>query len=174
MGIFQTQRLHVSIDGDTILFVACRKGKYSFKQPTPYALWKTPDPPSPITPSPAKLHTPNKMRPYFQPHFAVCGQASEREQTHYCVCGVLAHGPPKLSPSPVLHCAPQVLQSQNPDFLGLPLVRIGYTNATPDPHQGKVLALCALRAHCARRGWDTHPRIPITCLVARRSSKAHR
>ena len=31
----------------------------------------------------------------------------------------------------------------------------------------------ALRAYCARRGWDTHPRIPVTCLVARRSSKAH-
>ena len=32
---------------------------------------------------------------------------------------------------------------------------------------------CALHAYCARRGWDTHPRIPVTCLVARRSSKAH-
>ena len=32
---------------------------------------------------------------------------------------------------------------------------------------------CALRAYCARSGRDTHPRIPVTCLVARRSSKAH-
>ena len=35
---------------------------------------------------------------------------------------------------------------------------------------GEVLAL---RAYCAHRGWDTHPRIPLICLVARRSSKAH-
>ena len=32
---------------------------------------------------------------------------------------------------------------------------------------------CALRAYCGRRGWDTHPRIFVTCLVARRSRKAH-
>ena len=32
----------------------------------------------------------------------------------------------------------------------------------------------ALRAYCARRRRDTHPRLPITCLIARRSSKAHR
>ena len=30
---------------------------------------------------------------------------------------------------------------------------------------GQVLALCA---YCARRGRDTHPRIPVTCLVANR------
>ena len=29
------------------------------------------------------------------------------------------------------------------------------------PDKGQVLAL---RAYCARRGWDTHPRIPVTCL----------
>ena len=28
-------------------------------------------------------------------------------------------------------------------------------------NSGQVLAL---RAYCARRGWDTHPRIPVTCL----------
>ena len=27
---------------------------------------------------------------------------------------------------------------------------------------------CALRAYCAHRGRDTHPRIPVTCLVANR------
>ena len=31
----------------------------------------------------------------------------------------------------------------------------------------------ALRAYCARRGRGTHPRISVTCLVVRRSSKAH-
>ena len=39
--------------------------------------------------------------------------------------------------------------------------------------RGSSCTACALRAYCAHRGWDTHPRIPLTCLVARRSSKAH-
>ena len=37
----------------------------------------------------------------------------------------------------------------------------------------RVRTMRALHAYCARRGRDTHPRIPVTCLVARRSSKAH-
>ena len=31
-----------------------------------------------------------------------------------------------------------------------------------------VCTVCALRAYCARRGWDTHPRIPVTCLLGGR------
>ena len=40
-------------------------------------------------------------------------------------------------------------------------------------HRPSSCTACALRAYCGHRGWDTHPRIPVTCLVARRSSKAH-
>ena len=36
-----------------------------------------------------------------------------------------------------------------------------------------ILRECIRPSCCARRGRDTHPRIPVTYLVARRSSKAH-
>ena len=72
----------------------------------------------------------------------------------------------------------KVCARTNPWFRGQTLLVLGHggggggvapslSTSTP----GQVLAL---RAYCARRGWDTHPRIPVTCLVAWRSSKAHR
>ena len=38
---------------------------------------------------------------------------------------------------------------------------------------GRCCIVCALRGYCACRCRDTHPRLPITCLIAWRSSKAH-